>query len=317
MTKIVFMGTPEFSVPILEGLVTAGYDVAAVVTQPDRAVGRKKKIIASPVKNKALELGISVLQPEKISGSQELEEIDQIRPDLIVTAAFGQFLPEKLLQIPTYGALNVHASLLPKYRGGAPVHYAIINGENETGVSIMEMVKKMDAGSVYAQESVPIMHEDDVGTMFTKLSYVGRDLLLKVLPQILSGSLFSVEQDEQQVTFAPNIRPEEEVIDWRQTAQEIDQKVRGMRPWPIAYTTYQGNRWKIWSVSVLTERTEANPGTIIRATKGQLWVACGNQSILAIEELQPSGKNKQKITDFLNGMGQKVAVGEQVGQDEE
>lgn len=316
MTKIVFMGTPEFSVPILEGLVTAGYDIAAVVTQPDRAVGRKKKIIASPVKNKALELGISVLQPEKISGSQEMEEIAQLRPDLIVTAAFGQFLPEKLLQIPARGALNVHASLLPKYRGGAPVHYAIINGEDETGVSIMDMVKKMDAGSVYAQEVVSITREDDVGTMFTKLSYVGRDLLLKVLPQILAGSLLSVEQDEQQVTFAPNIKPEEEIIDWQKTAQEIDQKVRGMRPWPIAYTTYQGNRWKIWSVSILEEKTEEKPGTIIRSTKGQLWVACGNQSVLAIEELQPSGKNKQEVTDFLNGAGKNVAVGQQVGQDE-
>ncbi|MEK0398853.1 methionyl-tRNA formyltransferase, partial [Tetragenococcus halophilus] len=148
MTKIVFMGTPEFSVPILEGLVTAGYEVLAVVTQPDRPVGRKKKIVASPVKEKALALGIPILQPEKISGSKEMEEIARLQPDVIVTAAFGQFLPEKLLQIPQYGPLNVHASLLPKYRGGAPVHYAIINGEPKTGVSIMDMVKKMDAGGV-------------------------------------------------------------------------------------------------------------------------------------------------------------------------
>lgn len=313
MTKIVFMGTPEFSVPILEGLVTAGYEVAAAVTQPDRPVGRKKQIVASPVKNKALELGIPVLQPEKISGSQEMEEIAKLQPNLIITAAFGQFLPEKLLQIPNHGALNVHASLLPKYRGGAPVHYAIINGEEETGVSIMDMVKKMDAGGVYAQETVPITADDDVGTMFTKLSLVGRDLLLKTLPHILSGSLLSAPQDEEQVTFAPNIKREEEAIDWQQTALEIDQKVRGMRPWPIAYTTYQGNRWKIWAVSPLEETTEAKPGTIIRSSKDQLLVACGNQTVLAIEELQPAGKSKQKVTDFLNGAGQKVTIGEQVG----
>lgn len=316
MTKIVFMGTPEFSVPILEGLVTAGYEVVAAVTQPDRPVGRKKKIVASPVKNKALELGIAVLQPEKISGSKEMEEIDKLQPDVIITAAFGQFLPEKLLQIPKHGALNVHASLLPKYRGGAPVHYAIINGEDKTGVSIMDMVKKMDAGSVYAQEAIPISSSDDVGEMFAKLSIVGRDLLLETLPQILEGKLHSTPQDETQVTFAPNIKREQEAIDWQQTAQAIDQKVRGMRPWPIAYTTYQENRWKIWNVSPLEETTEEQPGTIIRCGKGQLWIACGNRTVLAIDELQPAGKSKQKITDFLNGVGQKVTVGEQVGQNE-
>ncbi|MCF1684489.1 methionyl-tRNA formyltransferase [Tetragenococcus halophilus] len=316
MTKIVFMGTPEFSVPILEGLVTAGYEVLAVVTQPDRPVGRKKKIVASPVKEKALALGISILQPEKISGSKEMEEIARLQPDVIVTAAFGQFLPEKLLQIPQYGALNVHASLLPKYRGGAPVHYAIINGERKTGVSIMDMVKKMDAGGVYAQESTPITSSDDVGTMFTKLSLLGRDLLLETLPQILAGSLRSVAQDEEQVTFAPNIKPEEEAIDWQQTATEIDQKVRGMRPWPIAYTTYQGNRWKIWRVSPVEERTNEKPATIVRNDKAQLWIACGQQTVLAIEELQPAGRSKQKIANFLNGAGKNIALGEQVGQNE-
>jgi len=316
MTKIVFMGTPEFSVPILEGLVTASYEVAAVVTQPDRPVGRKKEIVGSPVKNKALELGIDVLQPEKISGSKEMEEIAQLQPDVIITAAFGQFLPEKLLQIPRYGALNVHASLLPKYRGGAPVHYAIINGEDKTGVSIMDMVKKMDAGGVYAQKAIPITTNDDVGKMFTKLSIVGRDLLLETLPQILAGSLSSIPQDETKVSFAPNIKREQEAINWQQTARTIDQKVRGMRPWPIAYTTYQKNRWKIWDVSPLEKTTEEKPGTIIHCSKGQLWIACGNHTVLAINELQPAGKSKQKIADFLNGAGQKVSVGQQVGQNE-
>ncbi|WP_094244067.1 methionyl-tRNA formyltransferase [Tetragenococcus halophilus] len=316
MTKIVFMGTPEFSVPILEGLVTAGYEVLAVVTQPDRPVGRKKKIVASPVKEKALALGIPILQPEKISGSKEMEEIARLQPDVIVTAAFGQFLPEKLLQIPQYGALNVHASLLPKYRGGAPVHYAIINGEPKTGVSIMDMVKKMDAGGVYAQESIPITSSDNVGTMFKKLSLLGCDLLLEALPQILDGSLHSVAQDEKQVTFAPNIKPEEEAIDWQQTATEIDQKVRGMRPWPIAYTTYQENRWKIWKVSPVEERTNEKPATIVRNEKAQLWIACGQQTVLAIEELQPAGRSKQKIANFLNGAGKNIALGEQVGQNE-
>ncbi|MEK0399389.1 methionyl-tRNA formyltransferase, partial [Tetragenococcus halophilus] len=167
-----------------------------------------------------------------------------------------------------------------------------------------------------AQESIPITSSDDVGTMFTKLSLLGRDLLLEALPQILDGSLHSVAQDEEQVTFAPNIKPEEEAIDWQQTATEIDQKVRGMRPWPIAYTTYQENRWKIWAVSPVEERTNEKPATIVRNEKAQLWIACGQQTILAIEELQPAGRSKQKIANFLNGAGKNIALGEQVGQNE-
>ena len=213
MTKIVFMGTPAFSVPILESLIEAGYDVAAVVTQPDRPVGRKKIITPTPVKEAALKHNLLVLQPEKISGSPEMEKIKELAPDLLITAAFGQFLPEKLLQVPKLGAINVHASLLPKYRGGAPVHYAIMEGEAETGVTIMEMIKKMDAGGIFSQRKIAITKQDDVGTMFEKLSQVGKELLLETLPKIISGELKPTPQNEEEATFSPNISREQEAID--------------------------------------------------------------------------------------------------------
>ncbi|EOE6412263.1 methionyl-tRNA formyltransferase [Enterococcus hirae] len=312
MTKLVFMGTPAFSVPILEGLLEEGYEVVAVVTQPDRPVGRKKIITPTPVKEAAVKHGLLVLQPEKISGSEEMEKIIALQPDVIITAAFGQFLPEKLLQAPVHGAINVHASLLPKYRGGAPVHYSIINGEKETGVTIMEMIKKMDAGGIYAQESLPITKQDDVGTMFEKLSVLGKQLLLKTLPDILNGNLSPRPQNESKVTFSPNITREQEAIDWNKTAEEIDNQVRGMRPWPIAFTTYEQTRWKLLNVEALAEKTTAEPGTIIKKDKKNLWIACGKQTVLAIKELQPAGKGKQAINEFLNGSGQQVMIGQQV-----
>ena len=306
------MGTPAFSLPILEGLLEEGYEVVAVVTQPDRPVGRKKIITPTPVKEAAVKHGLLVLQPEKISGSEEMEKIIALQPDVIITAAFGQFLPEKLLQAPVHGAINVHASLLPKYRGGAPVHYSIINGEKETGVTIMEMIKKMDAGGIYAQESLPITKQDDVGTMFEKLSALGKQLLLKTLPDILNGNLSPRPQDESKVTFSPNITREQEAIDWNKTAEEIDNQVRGMRPWPIAFTTYEQTRWKLLNVEALAEKTTAEPGTIIKKDKKNLWIACGKQTVLAIKELQPAGKGKQAINEFLNGSGQQVMIGQQV-----
>ncbi|MBP2097386.1 methionyl-tRNA formyltransferase [Enterococcus rivorum] len=313
MTKIVFMGTPAFSVPVLEGLLEAGYDVLAVVTQPDRPVGRKKTITPPPVKEAALKHNLLVLQPEKISGSPEMEKVIELAPDIIVTAAFGQFLPEKILQAPKFGAINVHASLLPKYRGGAPVHYSIINGEKETGVTIMEMVKKMDAGDILSQKAIPITKNDDVGTMFERLSLVGKELLLETLPKILANEITPIPQDETKVTFSPNITREQEQIDWHKTAEEVDNQVRGMRPWPTAFTTYQESNWKLWEVTPLTETTAAEAGTIVKRSKKELWIACGQGTLLAVNVLQPSGKGKLAVQDFLNGVGKMVTESDKVG----
>lgn len=302
MTSIVFMGTPQFAVPILQSLINNDdYDVKAVVTQPDRKVGRKHTLTAPPVKQVAVQNQIEVLQPEKINHSPEMQRVIEIQPDLIVTAAFGQFLPTKLLAAAKIAAVNVHASLLPKYRGGAPVHYAIINGENETGVSIIFMVKKMDAGDILSQRSIPITDQDDTGTMFDKLSILGRDLLLETLPKLLDGTLRPIPQDESQVVFSPNISSEEERLDFNKTAHQIDCKIRGLRPFPIANVILDGVRTKIISAAPLEETTNLLPGQVVRVGKHELVLAAGSQTTIALQEVKPAGKPQMTITDYLNG----------------
>ncbi|MCH4176570.1 MAG: methionyl-tRNA formyltransferase [Streptococcaceae bacterium] len=313
MTRIVFMGTPAFSVPILEALVANQYQVIAVVTQPDRRVGRKKILQAPPVKASAVKLGIPIYQPEKIKDSREMAEIIALKPDLIITAAFGQFLPEALLQSASLGAINVHASLLPKYRGGAPVHYAIMNGDTKTGVTIIEMVKKMDAGTMWAQREIPIEMADNVGTMFDKLSILGKTLLLDTLPSYIAGTLKGEAQDESLVSITPNITPEQEVIDWQKDAMTIYNQIRGLYPWPIAHTTWQNERLKIQKAEVINEAVTALPGTIVKKGKKELLVATNN-GLISIKELQPFGKASMPITSFLNGLGQKLKVGDRFGE---
>lgn len=304
------MGTPAFSVPVLDGLVEKGYEVLAVVTQPDRAVGRKKEIKMTPVKAAALRHKLPVYQPEKISGSDEMAELMTLGADIIVTAAFGQFLPERLLNSVKH-AVNVHASLLPKYRGGAPVHYAIIKGDKEAGVTIMEMVKKMDAGDMISQRAIPITDADNVGTMFEKLSLVGRELLLDTLPDYLAGNITPQPQDESQVTFSPNITPEEERIDWQLSARDIFNQVRGMSPWPVAHTIWQGTRFKLHEV-VLADlnHVEGAPGQVIEKTKKSLVIAT-KEGAVSLTIVQPAGKPKMPIQDFLNGLGKNINIGDQ------
>ncbi|GAX48421.1 hypothetical protein RsY01_2044 [Lactococcus reticulitermitis] len=304
------MGTPAFSVPVLDGLIEEGYDVLAVVTQPDRAVGRKKEIKMTPVKEAALRHNLPVYQPEKISGSAEMAELMTLGADIIVTAAFGQFLPENLLKSVKH-AVNVHASLLPKYRGGAPVHYAIIKGDAEAGVTIMEMVKKMDAGDMISQRAIPITDADNVGTMFEKLSLVGRDLLLETLPDYLAGKITPTPQDETQVTFSPNITPEEERIDWQLSARDIFNQVRGMSPWPVAHTIWQGTRFKLHEVALVESNgVDGIPGQVIEKTKKSLVIATKGGAI-SLTTVQPAGKPKMPIQDFLNGLGKTINIGDQ------
>ncbi|QBO37304.1 methionyl-tRNA formyltransferase [Periweissella cryptocerci] len=312
MTSIVFMGTPAFSAPILTALVENGYDVQAVVTQPDRKVGRKHVLTPTPVKEVALKYDIEVLQPEKISGSPEMERVIELNPDFIVTAAFGQFLPTKLLKAAKIGAINTHASLLPKYRGGAPVHYAIMNGDAETGVSIMYMIKQMDAGDIISVAKTSILPTDNVGTMFDKLSLVGRDLLLATLPTLIDGTAKPVAQIEADATFSPNIQPAQEQLDFTRSAQQLDYHVRGLFPFPTAYMLLNGERTKVQGVSVVAESTSAEPGTVVKKTKHELWIAAGEHSILSIDQLQPAGKPKMSVTDFLNGNKAEFAEGDQV-----
>lgn len=311
MTNIIFMGTPDFSATVLKGLLESKqYEILAVVTQPDRAVGRKKEIRMTPVKELALDYGLPIYQPEKLSKSAELDSLMNLNADGIVTAAFGQFLPSKLLDSVNF-AVNVHASLLPKYRGGAPIHYAIINGDKEAGVTIMEMVKEMDAGDMIARRVIPIEETDNVGTMFEKLALVGRDLLLESLPSYLAGDLKPVPQDKNQVTFSPNISPEEERIDWTKTNRQIFNQIRGMYPWPVAHTLLNGERFKIYEATTVEGSGQA--GEILVIGKKELIVAAG-EGALSLKTVQPAGKSKMTIVDFLNGLGRQLSVGDFFGQ---
>ncbi len=298
MLRIVFMGTPAFSVPILEALIKE-YEVALVVTQPDKEVGRKKELTMSPVKECALKHNISVFQPEKIRAYYQ--PIIDANPDLIVTAAFGQIIGTKVLNYPKYRSINVHASLLPKYRGGAPIHYSVINGDKETGVTIMYMEKAMDAGDILSQKAIPILEEDTTGSMFEKLSIVGRDLLMETIPALIKGEITPIKQNPEEVTFAYNITKEEECLDLNKDARSLFNQIRGLLPAPVAYMVLKGDNIKVYNAKVSETTHNKEVGTILGKTKKYFTVACGNGTALDIYELQVSGKKRVLASDFVNG----------------
>lgn len=291
MTKIVFMGTPDFSVPVLRSVIQEGYDVIAVVTQPDRPVGRKKVLTPPPVKVEAQKHGIPVLQPEKVKNKEDLQAVLNLEPELIITAAFGQILPKQLLDAPKYGCINVHASLLPELRGGAPIHYSIIQGKEKTGITIMYMAEKLDAGDILTQVEVEIAKDDTVGTLHEKLSEAGSKLLLETLPPLLKGELLPIQQDEDLATFAYNIKREEEKIQWSKPAVEIYNHIRGMNPWPVAYTTLSDGVMKVWASTIIESKSNQVPGTIVGLEEDGINVSTGDGQTLQITEIQPSGKN--------------------------
>jgi len=307
LTKIIFMGTPAFSAPILRMLVEEGYEVISVVTQPDRPVGRKKVMTATPVKEEALRLGLPVYQPEKLKNKDELQHVLDMGADLIVTAAFGQILPSELLEAPNLGAINVHASLLPAYRGGAPIHQSIIDGQDETGVTIMYMVDRLDAGDIISQVTVPIEEQDHTGSMFEKLSIAGRDLLKSTLPSIIEGTNKRIPQDEQLVTYARNISREQERIDWSQSVTAIYNQVRGLHPWPVAYTSFNDATMKIWWTEKTSSSAKGQAGEVVELTEDAILVQTGD-GVLAITELQPAGKKRMTAKDYLKGP--KIQVGD-------
>ncbi|WP_202079905.1 methionyl-tRNA formyltransferase [Caldalkalibacillus salinus] len=308
--KIVFMGTPDFAVPSLEALIDSEYDIVGVVTQPDRPKGRKKVLTPPPVKETALAHGLPVLQPQKLKGSDELKKLQSWAPDLIVTAAFGQLLPEEVLSLPHLGCMNVHASLLPKYRGGAPIHHAIINGERETGVTIMYMVKALDAGDIISQKSIPIEDEDDVASMFNKLSHLGAELLVDTLPALIEGRIQPTPQEPDLVSYAPNIQREDEQIDWTKSGKDIYNHIRGMRPFPGSFTTMEGDVVKVWVAEITNDKhLDPSPGTIYQLDADSLKVVCGDGTGLTLKEIQPAGKKRMSVSDFLHGSGNHWRVG--------
>ena len=299
MSKIIFMGTPDFSTSILEMLIEKE-EVIAVVTQPDRPVGRKRVLTPPPVKQLAVAHQIPVYQPEKLVHSDELEQLLAMECDLIVTAAFGQLLPEQLLEHPRFGSVNVHASLLPKYRGGAPIHQSIIDGEAETGVTIMYMVKKLDAGDIISQRAIPIEAEDNVGTMHDKLSQLGTELLEETLPSLLNGTNSRTPQDEAHVSFASNIQREDERIHWDRDALTIYNHIRGLSPWPVAYTQFEDKTMKIYAAEIVKNQS-GKAGQIIETTKRQIIVGTGSEDSIALTEIQLSGKKRMPVSQFLSG----------------
>lgn len=307
------MGTPDFSVPVLRQIINDGYNVIGVVTQPDRPVGRKRILTPPPVKIEALKHEIPVFQPEKIRNKEELEPILALKPDLIVTAAFGQILPKELLEAPKFGCINVHASLLPELRGGAPIHYAIIQGKKKTGVTIMYMVEKLDAGDILTHVEVPITDEDNVGTLHEKLSAAGANLLTKTIPSLLEGQLTPIPQNNEKATFASNIKREQEKINWSKTGEEIYNHIRGLNPWPVAFTSMNGQVLKIWKAMKVEGHSNGEPGTILDVESDGFVVSTGNQTAIKITELQPSGKTRMNGEQFLRGAGSKISTGLKLG----
>lgn len=300
---IVFMGTPDFAVPILRKLVEANYSIALVVTQPDRPKGRKKVLTPPPVKEEAVKLGLPVFQPEKIKQEDALEKLEEIKPDLILTAAYGQILPVRLLELPRLGCVNVHASLLPKYRGAAPIHYAVMNGESETGVTLMYMEQGLDTGAMISKVSVPIEEEDNTGTLFEKLSLKGAELVIQTLPDLLAEQVQAEPQKDEEASYAPMLTREDERIDWHRSARQIFNQVRGLNPWPGAFTTWNNQVMKIWESRVHAETSEASsktPGTVLQVSADEIIVQAGSGEI-ALTRIQPAGKKAMDVKDFVQG----------------
>ena len=302
--KIVFMGTPNFAVPILEALIKE-YNVVLVVSQPDKEYSRKKELLPTKTKMVAIKHNIDVFQPVKIK--DEYQKILEYEPDMIITCAYGQIIPKELLDYPKYGAINVHGSLLPKLRGGAPIHRALINGEVETGVTIMYMSYNMDAGDIISQRKISIEDTDNVDTLFTKLSYLGRDLLMETIPLIINNKNLRIKQNEEEVTYGLNIKKEEEIIDFNDTKINIFNKIRGLSSIPGAYTYLNGKILKIYSASILDKEYKGKNGQIVDVTREGLVVKVKDGSLL-ITDIKIEGKGRVLVKDYLNGIKDKTSL---------
>jgi methionyl-tRNA formyltransferase len=302
--RLVFMGTPFFAVPVLEELVRAGHQVMCVVTQPDRPRGRNLKMQSPPVKEAALNLGLPVWQPEKPGDPDFLAVLGNLFPDAVIVAAYGRILPPAVLRLPRYGCINVHASLLPKYRGAAPIHRAIINGEKETGITTMMMDEGLDTGDILLQEAVPIAEEDTAGTLHDRLAKLGAEVLVKTLELLAAGKLTPRPQDHALATYAPALSRADEEIDWGASARDVYNRVRGLAPWPGAATLWAGRVLKIWRVTVASGESllaGTLPGQVRVASPAEGLLVQANPGLVAVEELQVQGGRKMGAGEFLRG----------------
>lgn len=296
--RIVFMGTPEISASVLEGIISSGYNVVAVIAQPDRPVGRKKELIPVPTKVVAESHSVPVYQPIKIR--KEYEFVKELHPDVIITLAYGQIVPQGLLDIPPLGCLNLHGSLLPKYRGAAPIQYALMNNDKVTGMTLMKMVKEMDAGEMYAKEEVEIAPNDNSTSLFKKMGEAALKLILKELPTILEGKLKGVPQDESLVTFAPSIKPEEEKLDLTKSKEELYGYIRALSEVPGAYLYLEGLKFKIYRSEIVSDDVLGEVGEIVKAEKKGLHLQTKN-GVLALLDVQLEGKKRMDYMSFING----------------
>ena len=308
--RIVFMGTPEFAVPVLSALHGAGHEIALVISQPDRPKGRGRKLEPTPVKQKALELGLNVFQPDKIRKPEAVEAVAAAKPDLAVVAAFGQILPKAVLDIPTRGCLNTHASLLPAYRGAAPINWAIINGEERTGVTIMQMDVGMDTGDMLLKAEEPILPDDTAGSLTGRLSKVGAALIVKAIEELEAGRLTPVKQDPDKATYAPLLKKEMGLVDWSRPAPEIERLIRGLDPWPGAYTSRGTDVLKLWKATTSDIKADGEPGSIVDAGREGIFVNTGS-GVLVIKELQGPGGRRMSAPEYL--AGHKISKGERLG----
>lgn len=317
--KIVFMGTPDFAAGALEALIKAEHEITAVVTQPDKAKGRSKELQFPPVKECALRHHIPVFQPVKIKTAEAIAELRKFEADIYVVAAFGQILSQEILDIPKFGCLNIHASLLPKYRGASPIQHVIIDGEKETGVTIMQMDAGLDTGDMLYKKTVEIAADDTFETLHDKLMALGGEAIVEALPLLEKGALIPQKQDSGESCYASLISKSMGEIDFAKAAISIDRLIRGMNPWPSAYTYYRGRQLKIWKAVPVSGQEaegsakEAQPGTIVKVTKDAFFVACGD-GCLQILELQLEGKKRMSTHDFL--LGVKPEAGERLGKSE-
>lgn len=306
MIKIIFMGTPDFSVPVLKGIIDSGlYEVVGIVSQPDKKVGRHQILTPSPISKVALDNNIKLLRIEKIKTNYE--EVLDLKPDMIITCAYGQIIPKEILNYPKYGCINVHASLLPKYRGGAPIHRAIINGEEKTGITIMYMDEGMDTGDIITQEEVQILNTDTVGVLHDKLSVVGKELLLKTLPDIINGKINRIKQDESKATFAYNIKREDEHINFNDNCKNIYNLVRGLNPFPGAFAILNGKIIKIYSGKI-GNKINGKPGEIKDINKDGIIVNTLDYEFI-ITEIQEEGKKRVIVKEYLNGKNKEDLIG--------
>ena len=299
--KIVYMGTPDFAVAPLAALVENGYEVEAVITQPDKPKGRGKTMMPTPVKEEALKHEIPVLQPVKVRDPEFVEKLKSLAPDIIVVAAFGQIIPKSILDMPKFGCINIHASLLPKYRGAAPIQQAVIDGEKESGVTIMQMGTGLDTGDMISRIVVPLSEDETGGSLFDKLAVAGAELLVQTLPSIFDGTATREKQPEESPTpYAAMISKKMGLLDFSKNAEELERLVRGLNPWPSAFTFINGKTLKVWKASVLKTQAGKVPGTVLAADKEGIQVAC-RQNVLVLHEVQLEGKKRMEVDAFLRG----------------